>query len=218
MGHRVCATKEADPRKEGNMTTDCQVVSFLLATYATDDVLTVLKANVANFKQLEGMPVIRYSEVLWENALRCGLVYRESRRKGVFINGLHKSTHFAMRVYWGAHEDETLQSLERHETSMSNIENYNRSSITCSNKYDDTRGRHKQLTTHTRRGKVTSVMSREQRRGSFSSSSTSRGKEFKCSEQRKSRISSQSRKRSSRLDHGLVLNQFPQATPYSNPF
>lgn len=56
LAHRVCATKEDDPQKERKLMTYCKVVSYLIATYASDDVMANAEADITNFKQPEGMP------------------------------------------------------------------------------------------------------------------------------------------------------------------
>lgn len=48
----------------------CQVVSFLPASYATDDVIADVETEVTNFKQLKSVSAVRYSEMLSEKALR----------------------------------------------------------------------------------------------------------------------------------------------------
>lgn len=70
----VCATKKDDPQLEVKLTAYCQVVNSLQATCATNDVTAEIKAEIINFKQLEGLLAARYSEVIWEKALGCGLV------------------------------------------------------------------------------------------------------------------------------------------------
>lgn len=55
--------------------TYCQVVSYLLAMHATDDVIADVEAEINKFKQPERMSTVRYSKVIWENTQRCGRVY-----------------------------------------------------------------------------------------------------------------------------------------------
>lgn len=50
LTHRVLATKEDTADQKGNLTKNCQVISYLPATYATDDVITEVKASVINLK------------------------------------------------------------------------------------------------------------------------------------------------------------------------
>lgn len=50
LTRRVWATKEDFPQKNGKSTTYCQVVNYLLATYATDDFITEIEADTTNFE------------------------------------------------------------------------------------------------------------------------------------------------------------------------
>lgn len=57
------------------------------------------------------MSVVRHPGVLGEKALPCGRVYKESRLKEVFIDGLYQSVRYATRTYYEAHSDEVLQII-----------------------------------------------------------------------------------------------------------
>lgn len=37
LAHRMCATKNHDPQKGGTLTTCCEIIYYLLATYSTED-------------------------------------------------------------------------------------------------------------------------------------------------------------------------------------
>lgn len=91
LAYRVCATKEDDPQQEGELTSHCHLVSYELATYATKDFIEEAEAVITTFKQPGRISPVRYSEVIWEKALRCGRVYDVSRLKGLFIKEVHKS-------------------------------------------------------------------------------------------------------------------------------
>lgn len=77
--HSVCDTKEDDPQQDGKLTTHCQVVHYLLTTYATDDLIAEAEADINNFKEPKGISAVRYSKGLWEVALRCGRVTSKRR-------------------------------------------------------------------------------------------------------------------------------------------
>lgn len=64
LARTVRATREDEPQQEGELATYCQVVSYLLATYATDDGLTEVEAETTNFKQPGGMTAVSSSELL----------------------------------------------------------------------------------------------------------------------------------------------------------
>lgn len=44
--------------------THFQVVTYLLELYATDDIIAKTEAKILIFKQLAGMTIVQYSEVL----------------------------------------------------------------------------------------------------------------------------------------------------------
>lgn len=71
---RGSATKEDDPQQKGKLKTYCQLVNYLLITYATDDVIEDVEAEITNFEQPEGMFAVRYLELLWKMLSRCDCV------------------------------------------------------------------------------------------------------------------------------------------------
>lgn len=44
VAHRMCATKKDDHQRNGELTTCCQVVRYLLVAYATEDVIVEAEA------------------------------------------------------------------------------------------------------------------------------------------------------------------------------
>lgn len=58
-------------------TTYCQVVRYLLETYATDDVIAEAKSEITTFKQPASMTTVWYSKVFWEKTLRSGMSYNK---------------------------------------------------------------------------------------------------------------------------------------------
>lgn len=74
LAHRVCAPGGEQHQLEGKLTSYCEIVSYLLETYATGDVTAEAETDITSFEQSENMTAIRYAEVLWEKALRCGRV------------------------------------------------------------------------------------------------------------------------------------------------
>lgn len=56
----ISGTKEEDPEQEESLTTYCQEINYLLATYATDDAISVSEADIISFKQQEGIFAVRY--------------------------------------------------------------------------------------------------------------------------------------------------------------
>lgn len=99
FAHPVCTTENDDLQSERKLTTFCQVVNYLLATYAIEKVIAKEGAKITNFKQTKQLSAVRYLEALWEKALHCARVYEEARIKGVFIKVMHESLRFSMRTY-----------------------------------------------------------------------------------------------------------------------
>lgn len=209
LAHGVSATNEDDPQQEGNFTTYCQVVKYLLANYPTDDFMAETEVDMANFKQPEGMFSVPYSQVLLEKALHCGHLYDELRLKEVFVEGLHDSIRFLIRPYWSAHKDVNLENLAPYETSQPRLQEVYKSTSTRSNNNNSTRRRRKQLLSYPRKVQVTPILSNEQRRGSATSLSSS-GEACKRSKRRKSRKSSRLRQERNSLDIALVITQTSQ--------
>lgn len=61
LAHRICAANRDDPQQEGKLTTYTPVVNYLLATYAFDDVLAVVEAEITKFKKMAGTSAVEHS-------------------------------------------------------------------------------------------------------------------------------------------------------------
>lgn len=184
--------RQNDPERELKRTTYCQGVDNLFVTYAIDNVIGEVEAEITNFNHQEGLVAVRYSEVPWRKALRCGRVRDHSRLENVFVNVLHIPIRFTMMAYSGAHKVATLQKLVRYATSMSGLREGNRSCRICWNVHGDIIVRRILHLNYKRRENGIPVMSIEQRRGSVSSSPSS-GETSKLSEHCKPKKSSGSR-------------------------
>lgn len=55
-----------DPQKEVKLTAYCQVLNYLLATHATEEVIGEAEDEIGNYTKPEHMSAVRYSAVLWE--------------------------------------------------------------------------------------------------------------------------------------------------------
>lgn len=82
--HIVCAPRKLRSTKKGRPATYCQVVHYLLSTYAIEDVIAEARTEVTNFKQPEHTSATRYSELSWEKAFSYGRAYEEARLKNFF--------------------------------------------------------------------------------------------------------------------------------------
>lgn len=138
--HGVCATKEDDRQQEWSLTAYCQTVSYLLGTFAADDVLAENEAEIIYSKEQERLTAVRNSEYPLEKALRCAFVYHKGRLKRVFIEGLHESNRFSIRTYCSANKDTIQQNLTQYATSLSKVQEGANSSSTRNNDHGDTRG------------------------------------------------------------------------------
>lgn len=99
LAHWVCATEDEDLQKKPKLTSFCQILNYLLATYATGDVIAETKTEITKIKQAEYLSAVRYPEVLSEKRLRYGPVNEESRLKEGFIKELQESVKFLMKTF-----------------------------------------------------------------------------------------------------------------------
>lgn len=59
-------TEVIDARKEGTLTTYCQVVSHLLVTYATNKGIAEAKADIMIYKHIKNVSTVCRWEIRWE--------------------------------------------------------------------------------------------------------------------------------------------------------
>lgn len=69
----------------------CEVLNYLLATYATDKFIAEANMDIINFKQCADKNADEHAQALWTKGLRCRLVYDEYGLKGIFTEGLRQS-------------------------------------------------------------------------------------------------------------------------------
>lgn len=100
---------EDNAHEAGKLKGYCQVVNYLLETYATDDVVAEDEADITNYEHPKSMSAMQYLQAMWKEALRCGQVYSDSRLKRVLIEGVHHSTGFSLKNDWAANQEATLQ-------------------------------------------------------------------------------------------------------------
>lgn len=87
---RARLSSSSGSRQEGQLTSYCQVVNYLLPTYAADVIIAEADLNIVNLKQPAGQSAVEYVQAVWKEALCCGPVYKEYRLKGKFIEGLKR--------------------------------------------------------------------------------------------------------------------------------
>lgn len=64
------------------------------------------------------MTDFRYSEALWEKALRCSMVNNKPSLKRIFVEGLRSFIRYLMCIGWEEHNEATLPSMSYHATSL----------------------------------------------------------------------------------------------------
>lgn len=61
--------------KERKLTIDSETVNYRVETYATDNAIAEMDAEILYFMQTSTMTPTDYAEALWNKALSCNLVY-----------------------------------------------------------------------------------------------------------------------------------------------
>lgn len=98
---RTYLSVQLEPRSQkGKLTSYCEVVNFLLTTYATDDIIAAANMDIMKFEQPAGQSAVGYAQALWTKGLRFGPVNNEYRLKGICNEGLRKSIRQRFRSYW----------------------------------------------------------------------------------------------------------------------
>lgn len=103
---------------EDKLTTYCQVVNYMLKTYAADDIGAKREADINRFKQAAGMSVVRFSKLLCKKAPRCRQIYEKSTLKRIFIKGLQKSNRLSMWTYWIQYKETSHWQMAGHATNL----------------------------------------------------------------------------------------------------
>lgn len=89
------------PLKEGPFTMYCEVVNYLLETYATNNPIDETTEKIMRFTQPLNNTPIEYNELLWSKALRYNLVYHEYVLNGNFTEALEDCIFHSMLSFWG---------------------------------------------------------------------------------------------------------------------
>lgn len=89
-------------RKEGKLASDCEVVNFLLETYATDDIIEEMDAVILYFEQPSHTPPTEYLEALWNKAQRCDRTHDEYVFMGIFLEACHGWIQQSMNPSWSS--------------------------------------------------------------------------------------------------------------------
>ena len=107
-------TMAVDAEQRELLETDAEIVSFLLRTYATDEVISEAVGDVTSFRQISNMTEEVYSNQLWDKALRCGTVFSDRRLRSPFVEGLLPATCAQVRNYLATHPGVDYQAVARY--------------------------------------------------------------------------------------------------------
>lgn len=99
--------------KKGMLTT---LVSYLVQTYATNDVIAKLYAAFTRYTQPSDMSPMQYAKFLGTRSLGCGEVCNEHVMKWTFVESPHESVRHSMPLYWIRTQGQpcTTQLVMRH--------------------------------------------------------------------------------------------------------
>ena len=120
-GSDVEGDVEAAPSVLGRLTSYCEVVQYLLFTYATDDVIAEAHSDLQSFKQAPNVNPVAYSNQLLTKVARCGHVYSPSTLRAFFVEGVHENIREAVRGHLSLNPKLGLHQLARYTNSMSRI-------------------------------------------------------------------------------------------------
>lgn len=91
LSSRTCLINSGCLRQEGKLTSQSQVINYLLVAYATDDIIAEANLEITSFKEPESQKKLEYAQTLWTKALRSRPVYSKSRLDGPHIEGFRRS-------------------------------------------------------------------------------------------------------------------------------
>lgn len=92
---------------EAKLTSYCQVINYLLATYETHYKIVDNDMDIMNFKHPNGQSALEYKQALWTKDLLCRPVYDDTYRfKATFSEGLRQSIRQRFRSAWAKNRSE----------------------------------------------------------------------------------------------------------------
>lgn len=108
--------------KEGVVTTNIQVLSHMLKTYATDDVIAEVDNDILLSTQLHNMTNLQFPDAQWMNILRVPYAYDEYVLIGTPIEGFPSSIWYNMHAFWSTHKDAWSQKLAYETISLRTVQ------------------------------------------------------------------------------------------------
>lgn len=109
-------------RKDGTLTSYCEMVIFVLEIYAPDYVIIEWGVEILSFTQLSNMTQSEYAGALRNKALCCNRVYDESLCKGIFIQRIDGYMRHIMRLYWRSNKNIAVHDPCHRATSLKNLQ------------------------------------------------------------------------------------------------
>lgn len=79
------SSKSHKHSKELRLTSYSEVISYILETYVTDEIIAEMSDEFLRLKQLSNMMAMDYAEALWNTALPCDVFYGEQVSKRNFL-------------------------------------------------------------------------------------------------------------------------------------
>ena len=110
----VGSNMAVDAKHRELLTSYPQVVNFLIRNYATDEVIAEAYNEVIGCKQVATMNELRYSQLLWDKALRCGTVFSDLRLKSLFADGVSEVIRAQVRNHLASHTSLDYHALVRY--------------------------------------------------------------------------------------------------------
>lgn len=90
------------------------IVYHLLTEYASEDVITETVSEIKAMKEQTNPLATKNSKDLWEEVLRFGQVYDESRLKGILTGGMAETFSHSISNYWSTKKSSSILELARY--------------------------------------------------------------------------------------------------------
>lgn len=114
----ICLFSSSPVRQEGNLTPYFQILNYLFATHATDDIIAEVSMDVMSLKQPASQSAVGFVQLVWTKSLRCTPIHNEYRLEGTFIKELKQLIRHRVRGCWSKRESASLQELVHHSLSL----------------------------------------------------------------------------------------------------
>ena len=108
-------------RTKKRLDTYCDIVNFMLTSYAKNEFIAKCHADISTFKADRTTTEPDYAQALLNKSNSCGSVYPETVLLGYFVEGCHPSIRSSVRAHLAANPEIDLLELAEHALSMGNI-------------------------------------------------------------------------------------------------